>query len=194
MSDNEIKQYQGTEEQANSLDMKAIWHLFIGKWKWFVASVIVCVALGMYYLLKTPKQYSRSAIVLIKDESKQQGIGSDISSMFSNLGYSMGQTNVNNELYDIQAPSVIWEAGHRLGLDVTYIVPGTFHDNELYGNTLPVSVRFLGLTDDQTASFKLELSANGKVKMSKFYYDGDPVGEKDKVVEGYTKSISNAPV
>lgn len=123
MSDNEIKQYQDTEEQANNLDMKAIWHLFIGKWKWFVASVIVCVALGAYYLLKTPKQYSRSAIVLIKDESKQQGIGSDISSMFSNLGYSMGQTNVNNELYDIQAPSVIWEAGHRLGLDVTYIVP-----------------------------------------------------------------------
>lgn len=97
MSDNEIKQYQDTEEQANNLDMKAIWHLFIGKWKWFVASVIVCVALGAYYLLKTPKQYSRSAIVLIKDESKQQGIGSDISSMFSNLGYSMGQTNVNNE-------------------------------------------------------------------------------------------------
>lgn len=194
MSDNEIKQYQDTEEQANNLDMKAIWHLFIGKWKWFVASVIVCVALGAYYLLKTPKQYSRSAIVLIKDESKQQGIGSDISSMFSNLGYSMGQTNVNNELYDIQAPSVIWEAGHRLGLDVTYIVPGTFHDNELYGNTLPVTVRFLGLTDDQTASFKLELSANGKVKMSKFYYDGDPVGEKDKVVEGYTKSIINTPV
>ena len=162
MSENDNIQQQEVQEEG--LNLQALWLLFSSNWKWFVISVIACLLLGMYYVKKQPKQYTRSAIVLIKDETKQQGI-SDISSVFSNMGYNMGQTNVNNELYNIQAPSVLLEAGRRLGLDMNYIVPGTFHDYELYGKTLPVTVRFMGLSDDEMASLKLELSPNGKIKM-----------------------------
>ena len=187
----EIENTQQQEVQEDGLNLKSIWLLIISNWKWIAISVIACLLLGAYYVKKQPKLYVRSAIVLIKDETNQQGI-SDLSSVFSNMGYNMGGTNVNNELYNIQAPSVLLEAGRRLGLDMNYIVPGTFHDYELYGKTLPVTVRFMGLNDDEMASLKLELSANGKIKMSEFSRDGEIVGE-DQTVEGNVNQVINTP-
>ena len=145
------------QQEETSFSFRELIGICIDNWKWIVASVIVCLGLGVYYLLRTPKQYSRSAVILIKDDTNSRGLSSDVASVFQSMGAGYGQTNVNNELAAIQSPATVMETVKRLGLDMTYFVPGTFHDIELYGKTLPINVRFLGLEEEETAGVVVDL-------------------------------------
>ena len=169
------------EQEEQSINFRDILSMCIANWMWILLSVVICLCLGVYYYLRTPKIYNRSAVLLIKDDSKTQGMSSDVASMFSNMGLGGAQTNVNNELAALQAPANIMEAGKRLGLDMTYLVKGTFQPVELYGKTLPVKVRFMGLSSDEAASLELTLKADGSFTMTDFNRGGDGrIVEDDK--------------
>lgn len=60
------------EEQINIADLLLILR---NNWKWFAASIFVCMALAFVYLKSTPKTYSRKATVLIRDDKKGGGRG-----------------------------------------------------------------------------------------------------------------------
>lgn len=184
------------EEEEQSINFRDILSMVIGYWKWILLSVVICLGIGFYRYLCTPKIYNRSAILLIKDDSKSQGISSDVASMFSNMGVGGSQTNVNNELAALQAPANIMEAGKRLGLDMSYTVPGAFQSHELYGKTLPVNVRFMGLTSEETAALELKLKADGSFSLSKFRLGGDSrtVNDDNTVVNGVANSVVNTPI
>ncbi len=68
-------------------------------------------------------------------------------------GLGGAKSNVNNELIAIQSPAVLLETGKRLKLDVDYAIDGAFHKEALYGGDLPVTVDFIGFTDEQSGSF-----------------------------------------
>lgn len=184
------------EQEEQSINFRDILSMCIANWMWILLSVVICLCLGVYYYLRTPKIYNRSAVLLIKDDSKTQGMSSDVASMFSNMGLGGAQTNVNNELAALQAPANIMEAGKRLGLDMTYLVKGTFQPVELYGKTLPVKVRFMGLSSDEAASLELTLKADGSFTMTDFNRGGDGrIVEDDKTeVKGHINSVVNTPV
>ena len=61
--------------------------------------------------------------------------------MFANLGQNPDQSNVNNEMAAIQAPSNVLETVKRLNLDMNYTMEGRWHKNILYGRSLPANVR-----------------------------------------------------
>ncbi len=44
--------------------------MFIPKWYWFALSLFVALATASLYLLSTPNIYTRTAVILIKDDSK----------------------------------------------------------------------------------------------------------------------------
>lgn len=157
-------------------------YLCLARWKWFLLSVIIALAIGMAYLLTTPPIYQRSASVLIKEDSKGQSINSDVTSMFNNLGLSQGQTNVNNELIAIKSPAVILETVKRLSLDVDCKVKGTFHKETLYGSTLPVKIEFHSLKDNASAAMTVNISKNGDIELSDFVCGGTK--DHDKIVRG----------
>ena len=101
-------------------------YLCLAKWKWFVLSLAVTVGIAVFYLLRTPAVYTRTASVLIKDDSKGKSVSSDLES-FSEFGLFQSSTNVNNELVALQSPAVMTEVVKRLHLDMNYTVPGRFH-------------------------------------------------------------------
>ena len=113
-------------------------YLCLAKWKWFVLSLAVTLGGAIVYLLRTPPIYTRTALVLIKDDSKGQSV-SDMES-FSNLGLFQSNTNVNNELIALKSPALMTEVVKRLNLDMNYYVPGRFHKQVAYGQTLPATV------------------------------------------------------
>ena len=184
------------EQEEQSFNFRDILSMCLANWMWILLSVVVCMCLGFYYYLRTPKIYNRSAVLQIKDDSKTQGMSSDVASMFSNMGLGGAQTNVNNELAAIKAPSNIMEAGKRLGLDMTYFVKGTFQPVELYGRTLPVKIRFMGLSADESASLELTLKADGSFTMTNFNRGGDGrvVNNNKSEVQGRVNSVVNTPV
>lgn len=159
-------------------------YLCLAQWRWFILSLVVTCGIATYYNLTTPNVYQRTASLMIKDESKAQGIGSDVASMFSDMGMGNMKSNVNNELIAIQSPAVLLETGKRLKLDVDYAIDGRFHKEALYGADLPVTVDFVGFTDEQSGSFKLQLKGDGSYIISKLKgvtRDNLPVDDSDEI-------------
>ncbi len=163
---------ESTQQEESFLNIHDIIYLCIARWKWFVLSLAVCLGIAMYYVLKTPPTYQRTASVLIKEDSKASSVNSDVASMFSNMGLSGTNTNVYNELNALQSPAVLLEAGKRLNYDMTYMVPGTFHKQVIYGDNQPVKVVFHDLKPEDNASLVLRLNADRTFEATDVKFSG----------------------
>lgn len=58
------------EPMDDSIQIKDLLYLCLAKWKWFILSLLVTLSLAFLYLLKTPSVYTRSATLLIKENTK----------------------------------------------------------------------------------------------------------------------------
>ncbi len=177
-----------SEETDDFLRIQDFLYLCLAQWKWFVVSLAVTCGIAVVYLLRTPPVYTRTASVLIKDDSKGKSISSDMES-FSELGLFQSSTNVNNELIAMQSPAVMTEVVKRLHLDMNYFVPGRFHRLVAYGLTLPVTVTISDFPENESAGFTLQVQPDSTVLLTDFVRNGDDID--DKQVRGrLTDSIS----
>lgn len=145
-----------------SVPLTDIFFMTLRHWPWILVSIAVCVGLAYYYLLRTPDVYTRSAEILIKDESKgksSMGTAEDMAS----LGLVNSNTNIQNEMTTLRAKDLMKEVVKRLGLDVNYFIAGQFHNTVAYGSNLPVRVSLGGFPDESSASFVLKVSNTGVV-------------------------------
>ena len=149
-------------------------YLCLAKWHWFVLSLAVCLGVAIAYLLRTPPVYTRSAAILIKDDSKGKSASTDVES-FADFGIFTTNTNVNNEMGTLQSPDLMREVVTRLHLEMNYLVNGRFHKNTIYGDQLPVSVTLADLPDNQSATFQLHLSKEGCYTLNDLTRNGEPV-------------------
>lgn len=185
-----LRELQG-DRASDSLRLKELFYLCLAKWKWFAISVAVTVGLAVLYILRTPPVYTRSAFLMVKEDSKGKAIGSDVASMFADLGLSQANANVNNELLAMQMPAVVRETVKRLGLDWSYYRNGLFHRELLYGKDLPVKVDMEGLADDESLSFTLRLLPEGKVELDDFESSVRDI--EDKAVTGMLNDTLDTP-
>ena len=165
-------------QQDDFLRIQDLLYLCLARWKWFVLSLVVTIGVATVYLLRTPAVYTRTASVLIKEDSKGKSVSSDLES-FSEFGLFQSSTNVNNELITFQSPALMTEVVKRLRLDMNYFVPGKFHRQVAYGLTLPVDVTINDLLENDSAGFTLEVQPDGTLFLSDFIRNGTDLDEKD---------------
>jgi capsular exopolysaccharide family len=164
------------EEQRQPDDfirLRDLFHIFYTKWRWFALSVFITVATAILYLLITPPVYTRTASVLIKDNSQSGSRTSDFSG-FENLGIFTSNTNVNNELLTLKSPLLMQEVVNRLNLDTKYITQEGLRKIDLYKNT-PVLVTFKNAPDSMAFRFDIDLQSPGKVRLYNFVQSGQSV-------------------
>ena len=169
---------QNTPKSGSSDDfmrIQDILTLCLARWRWFVLSVLVCLAIAVYYVLSTPPVYTRTASILIKEDSKGQSLSGDVGSSFAQLGLVQSNTNVNNEMVSIQSPSVMYDVVRRLHLDVEYHTDGTLYRRVLYGADCPVQLSFLELGEQETASLTLRLTRDSGIRLTDFERNGQSV-------------------
>ncbi len=159
-------------------------------WPWIIASVVICVGLAYFYLLRTPNVYTRTASILIKSESNGKSVGKVKD--FGNIGLVQQNTNADIEVNMIQASAMMEEVVRALNLDMNYTVEGRFHDAVLYGPSLPVNVSMFDVPDEKSASLKMSLTPKGVVKMNNFILNGAEVGSGD--VKGLVGDTINTPL
>lgn len=167
---------QSTPKSGQTDDFIRIQDLFslcLAQWRWFVLSLVVCLAVAVYYVLSTPPVYTRTASLLIKEDSKGQSLSSDVGSSFAQLGLVQSNTNVNNEMVSLQSPSVMYDVVRRLHLDVEYRVDGSLYRPVIYGRSCPVQVSFPDLTDTDSATLTLELTRDSGVRLTDFALNGE---------------------
>ncbi len=151
--------------------------LCLSKWYWFVISLGITLSAAVLYVKRTPSVYTRTASILIKDETSGKSASGDVAEL-ANLGLIQTNTNVNNEIIAFQSPALMQEVVKRLRLDVNYVVEGRLHEVTLYGGTLPVNVSFPDLSNDEVAGLTVRLLADRRVALSEFRPDGEPLAEE----------------
>lgn len=157
----------GSAQQEDGLSIQDIAAVCLSHWLWFAASAFICLGLATAYLLRTPKSYTRTASIMIKDDRKGGSIDG-MDQAFSQLGLVQSNTNVQNELISIQSPDLMLEIVRRMNMDVIYAVDGAFHEEQLYASTLPVKVSLAALPDNMSATFDMDLKKDGTLVLSNF--------------------------
>ena len=134
-----VQRNNSPQNTQDFIRIQDLLYLCLGKWHWFVISLAVCLGIAVLYLLKTPPVYTRTASILVKDDSKGKST-SDAMENFSDFGMFTSNTNVNNEMGTLQSPDLMREVVTRLHLQMNYYVPGGFHRQTVYSDDLPVKV------------------------------------------------------
>lgn len=175
------------------IQTKDLLYLCLSRWYWFVTSLVVALGIAGIYLLTTPPVYTRSASLVIKEDSKGQSLSSEIGASFSSLGLLQTNTNVNNELLSLQSPALMQHVVKRLQLNVDYLTDGQFYRPLLYGQDRPVSVSFLDLHDNETAKFTLKLLADGSIELYDFTRNEEKPA-KENMIKGKPNDTIPTPV
>lgn len=167
-----------TGQNEEYMKIQDLLQLCLAKWRWFAVSLSIALGIAVLYLLITPPVYTRSADILIKEDSNGNSPTGDFGS-FADLGLFQANSNVNNELISLQSPATILEVVKRLHLDVDYSTDGSFHDKVLYGKDLPFNISFLDLADHEAATLTLKETEDGRIQLSDFTRDDEDMDNRE---------------
>ena len=167
-----------------------LFYLCVSKWYWFVISLAVTISVAVIYLLTTPPVYTRSASLLIKEDSKGNSV-SDAAGVLGDIDLFQTSTNVNNEMQSLQSPAVMLDVVKRLHLDVCYHTDGRFYKKVLYGKSCPYTVSFNDLRDNESVDFTINPSEKGQVVLTDFSRDGEDL---DGEVTATLNDTTDTPV
>lgn len=151
-----IQQNSTNKKTTNSevLTISDLVKIALANWKWFVLSVLFCLGVAFYYIKKSPYIYSRSASVLIKDETKGTQLP-NAAAAFSEVNMLNLSSTVDNEVLIFKSKRLMIEVARKLKLDITYSRRGKFRDWDLYSTT-PVILTFPEALE--TSSFSLKVT------------------------------------
>lgn len=165
-------------QQQEVMSIKDLLYLCLARWQWFLLSLVVCMGVAIAYLLITPPVYTRTASILIKDNTDGKSASSDLEN-FGDFGMFTTKTNVNNEIGTLKSPDLMREVVTRLHLNVNYTTDGRFHVETLYGDNLPLTVRLLSMPEGENVGFDVELAKDGTVKLYDFTRGGGSIDADD---------------
>ncbi len=172
------------------LRIQDLFYLCLNKWYWFVISLAVTIGVAVFYLLKTPPVYTRTASLLIKEDSKGNSLG-DAAGVMGDFDLFQSSTNVNNEIESLQSPSVMLDVVKRLHLDINYFTDGGFYRKTLYGQSCPYAVSFNDLQDNESVSLTIRPGHDGQVELTDFSRSGE---EQDGKVVTTPNDTVDTPV
>ncbi|HEY6915811.1 MAG TPA: capsular biosynthesis protein, partial [Paludibacter sp.] len=125
-----MNKYTNSEEEFEQpIDFLGHFVKYLSYWKWFVASLILCVGVCFLYLWFTLPSYEITTTILLKDD--QKGGGTAESNAFKEMGLFTQKNNVDNELEVLNKSILIQQVVRELGIYATYTQIGTF---ELFDN------------------------------------------------------------
>ena len=141
------------QEEQSDFNFSDIWAMIWGyKW-WYVLSLGLCIIFAAFYIYKTPSTYSRSAKVII-DEDSQDATLRDIANISGFAGQGSG-VNVNNEVEAFASPDLMKTVVERLGLETSYVEHQFMRDREFYSNS-PVELSIIEPVVLSSFSFTIE--------------------------------------
>ena len=166
-----MNKYPQAEEDYNPLSEKPVDFIgllikYISYWKWFILSLIICVAIAVIYLRFTLPKYEVKTSVLFKDDSK--GSGSVEMNVFNDMSIITQKNNIDNVLELLKNSIIIEKTVRELGVYVSYTnintIPlvqktginryaqnfGRYREKVLYGDESPV---FISLPDSTLKYF-----------------------------------------
>lgn len=176
--------------QTGGFDFKKLLGNMLAKWYWFVISVVVCVAVAAFYIVRQTPIYTRTATLLIKESNTRRSSATDIEALLSNAGQMTSK--VANEVVVFQTPILMEEAIRKLGLTVTYGMHGRLRDAVAYGTQVPVNATFVDVPDELYITFDITPVDETSAKVSRIVYKS--MGDKFKDRKSYLATYGDTLV
>lgn len=168
---------QQPDDSLGILDMLMI---CLRQWPWFLLSLAICLGTATYYLLSTPKIYTRKSSILVKSSGDK---AVDLQA-FEDLGVGTLTSYINDEIIAIHSPTAVYDMVKRLHLDISYYRSGIFLDEPLYAESLPVEVELHHMDDIASASFTMKLNGNNTVTLNDITLRGKEIKEDCTITIG----------
>ena len=89
------------------------------RWRWFALSVAVSLFIAVNYLLTTPYLYTRTAAIIVQEESMGKNSTERNVDEFNKIGFVNQKSNVVNVVRHIKSLDVLLEVANRLDSTLT---------------------------------------------------------------------------
>jgi len=172
-------------EDESELNLADMLHIVWRHWYWFVISIVVCLGLAVLYLKWAPRSYTRTASVLIKDDTKGGGISE--ASAFEEVNLFSIKRNVDNEILVFKSVRLMRETARRLNLDVSYTVKEGLRTKELYTQS-PVSISFPEAQEMESFALTATPLSEKEIRLTHFM-----INSESGKIEEINESITVAP-
>lgn len=197
-----------SEATRKSLFFQTMVARFYALWLWIIGSIVLCLVAVLFYFKFSSPEYKIHATILVQDDKKGAEFGD--AGLLQDFGLMPGKSNVDNEAEILKSRTVIEQVVQKLGLNISYAVPGKFKATEIYART-PVMMHFVGpiadsfsVPTDYTLAFNLSdarsftLTEDGSNKIFKGRLN-DTLALKEgavviKTAEGFSKWPTEQPL
>ncbi len=161
--------------EEEKIDLLTVVKTTIKNWPWIIASVVFFVVIGLAYILVTPTKYERTSQILLKDESKNRNVPSQLAALvgMGMIGASNG-FSIEDEMSKMKSPDSYREVIDRLGIHTVVSENGMLKDRQLYGENCPVIVTLPDIDDNEEITFDLTVEGNNAT-ISKLRKDDEKV-------------------
>lgn len=173
MNDSEKRNMENLPKEESLNIKEYLFWAWDKKW-WICGTVLLCLLIAAYYIYVTPKQYVRSASVMMKSDSKGQANINELAAFSDLAGFKSMSVDVLNEIEAFKSPILMQRVVERLHLDVDYYSDGAVRSDLLYGNA-PVRVEFGDSVMPAGYSFKIKKVSDKEVELSSFRYKNDKI-------------------
>ena len=167
-------------------------------WPWILISLTVWLCLAVIYLTVKQPTYMRTAKILITDENGNNSFS------LPSAALSFGMFGSNQVLLDeiskLESPDLMEAVIKRLNLDVRFEKPGEIHREQVYGDSIPVTLSAPAWSDDDYAKMQIDITPDGQVTLSNMKFNAmkiDPdetakgrLGQPIKTPAGYITLVS----
>lgn len=161
------------QNKEGAISLLDIFYRTLHYWPWAVLSVVVCLAFGAWYLIKTPPVYTETATVLLKDDGNGNSATPDA---LVAVGVAKPNVNVDNETAILKSPDLMEEVVKRLDLTMNYYHQGRFRKQVAYGTNNPIKVTIPGADEKANISFDVQIEPDGLYKVTELSLNSDTYG------------------
>lgn len=181
------------DEKEEKTDFQALFFKYVIHWPWFIASILICMALAFIYLRYQAPVYEVASSVLIKEDDNKKSANNALAAM-QDFGMFSMTSNFDNEVEILKSRTLIKKVVSRLNLYINIAQKQPFgYDIPLYKNT-PFDVFMTAEEADKLdGNILLDLTYDTLGKLSaEVSYTQD--SEKQKVQKSFDKLPAILPL
>lgn len=130
-----------TTQAKNNSNLREQVDKYLIKWKWFLLSILMFLALAYVYLRYSTNTYKIVATIKIAD-SKEQNALKEVNKVNDYGLFKQDHNSVEDEMQVIGSRSIMESVVNNLGLNVQCFIQGSIKELEIYKNP-PLTINFL---------------------------------------------------
>ncbi len=153
------------KSNISSFDIKSILDIYLSKWRWIVAGVMIALAIAFFKLRYATYKYQVQATIKLKSEDDSEGL-QRLQAVQEGL-YTQNHTDILDEIETLKSRKLIQRVAKDLSLNTKLFAVGKIGVSQLYKNP-PLNISFFAtdsIIKKVDTSFTIEIQSATEFKV-----------------------------